>query len=133
MSFTDEEGYGKYLDLNELYHKYVNLKGVEKINYIKYLSEFDHLFNIPREKKNQDYKSYVEEMYNYLYNYIERIKPLFDINSELNAGVEEFEQKWTEGSFPGWPVCSIYFLYYLLFKFLIHALIDFYRKKLQAR
>jgi splicing factor 3A subunit 3 len=29
VSFTDEEGYGKYLDLNELYQKYINLKGVE--------------------------------------------------------------------------------------------------------
>ena len=29
VNFTDEEGYGKYLDLNELYQKYVNLKGVE--------------------------------------------------------------------------------------------------------
>ncbi len=108
MSFTDEEGYGKYLDMNELYQKYVNLKGVEKINYIKYLAEFDHLFNIPREKKNQEYKAYIEEMYNYLYNYIERIKPLFDINSELNADVEDFQQKWAEGSFPGWPVLMIY-------------------------
>ena len=117
MSFTDEEGYGKYLDLNELYQKFVNLKGVEKINYIKFLTEFDHLFNIPREKKNQEYKTYIEEMYNYLYNYIERIKPLFDVNTELNIGVEDFEQKWAEGSFPGWPVCSIYFSYFPIFNF----------------
>ena len=27
--FTDEEGYGRHLDLNELYQKYINLKGVE--------------------------------------------------------------------------------------------------------
>lgn len=29
VEFTDEEGYGKYLDLNECYEKYINLKGVE--------------------------------------------------------------------------------------------------------
>lgn len=29
VNFTDEEGFGKYLDLNELYQKFVNLKGVE--------------------------------------------------------------------------------------------------------
>ena len=28
-AFTDEEGYGRHLDLNELYQKYINLKGVE--------------------------------------------------------------------------------------------------------
>lgn len=27
--FTDEEGYGKYLDLHECYEKYINLKGIE--------------------------------------------------------------------------------------------------------
>ena len=25
--FTDEEGYGKYLDLHEVYQKFVNIKG----------------------------------------------------------------------------------------------------------
>ncbi len=27
--FTDEEGYGKYLDIHECYEKYINLKGVD--------------------------------------------------------------------------------------------------------
>ncbi len=27
--FTDEEGYGKYLDMHECYDKYINLKNVE--------------------------------------------------------------------------------------------------------
>ena len=31
VTFTDEEGYGKYLDLNELYLKYINLKGVDAV------------------------------------------------------------------------------------------------------
>jgi splicing factor 3A subunit 3 len=30
--FSDEEGYGKYLDLHECYEKFVNLKGVEKVS-----------------------------------------------------------------------------------------------------
>ena len=29
VEFTDEEGYGKYLDLHECFDKYVNLKNVE--------------------------------------------------------------------------------------------------------
>lgn len=29
VEFSDEEGYGKYLDLHECYEKYINLKGVE--------------------------------------------------------------------------------------------------------
>ena len=51
VSFTDEEGYGKYLDLNEVFLKYINLKGIERITYIQYLSQYDHMFAIPREKK----------------------------------------------------------------------------------
>ena len=27
--FTDEEGYGRYLDMHECYEKYINLKGVD--------------------------------------------------------------------------------------------------------
>lgn len=27
--FTDEEGYGKFLDLHECYEKYLNIRGVE--------------------------------------------------------------------------------------------------------
>ena len=29
VTFTDEEGYGKYLDLHECHEKYNNLKGLE--------------------------------------------------------------------------------------------------------
>lgn len=31
MEFTDEEGYGRYLDLHDCYLKYINLKGVEVV------------------------------------------------------------------------------------------------------
>ena len=29
VAFTDEEGYGKYVDLHEVYDKFLNLRGVE--------------------------------------------------------------------------------------------------------
>ena len=36
IEFTDEEGYGKYLDLHEVYDKFLNLRGIEvKIRLIK--------------------------------------------------------------------------------------------------
>jgi splicing factor 3A subunit 3 len=34
VDFTDEEGYGKYLDLHESYVKYTNLKGIQ-VEYLK--------------------------------------------------------------------------------------------------
>ena len=104
VNFTDEEGYGKYIDLNEMYQKFINIKGVDRVNYIQYLSEYDHLFKIPREKKNNDYKSYLAALLDYLYNYLERVKPLLNIDNELAVAVREFEKKWAEGHFQGWPV-----------------------------
>lgn len=31
VEFTDEEGYGRYLDLHDCYLKYINLKSIEVI------------------------------------------------------------------------------------------------------
>uniref|UniRef100_A0A671W1A5 Splicing factor 3a, subunit 3 n=1 Tax=Sparus aurata TaxID=8175 RepID=A0A671W1A5_SPAAU len=56
VEFTDEEGYGRYLDLHDCYLKYINLKGAEKLEYITYLSSFDQLFDIPKDRKNAEYK-----------------------------------------------------------------------------
>jgi hypothetical protein len=65
------------------------------------------LFAIQREKKNQDYVKYLEAMFNYLYNYMERVKPLVDLQAQMDEAHQEFEKKWTEGVFPGWPVLLI--------------------------
>lgn len=92
MEFTDEEGYGRYLDLHDCYLKYINLKGAEvaqwhiylpqvcvflqqarvyksnqwhlyfplsvcqKLDYLSYLSSFDQLFDISKDRKNAEYK-----------------------------------------------------------------------------
>ena len=56
VEFTDEEGYGRYLDLHDCYLQYINLKASEKLDYITYLSIFDQLFDIPKERKNAEYK-----------------------------------------------------------------------------
>lgn len=42
VEFSDEEGYGKYLDLHECYEKYINLKGIE-VNHFNFLSIFFNL------------------------------------------------------------------------------------------
>ena len=59
VEFTDEESYGKFLDLHQLYDRYINLKGVEKTDYLSYLGTFDRLFEIPRDKKSSEYKKWV--------------------------------------------------------------------------
>jgi len=101
--FTDEEGYGKYLDLHDAYNKYCNIKGLEKITYIKFLDVFDKLDEIPKEKKVANYRTYLSVLVEYLGSFVERVKPLLDINEELVSAREEFKEQWDQGTFPGWP------------------------------
>lgn len=101
--FTGEEGNGKYLDLHEVYTLYLNLKGVEQIDYLTYLAIFDRLFDISKERKNQDYRRYLEGLLEYLYHYILRAKAILNIDMEINNVIADFETKWDKGTFPGWP------------------------------
>ena len=103
VDFTDEEGFGKYLDLHEAYNQYINLKNVEQMDYLTYLVTFDRFFEIPKERKNQEYKNYLTTLLDYLYNFITRTKPLLHIEQELKDTMEEFEVKYDAGNLPGWP------------------------------
>ncbi len=125
VDFTDEEGYGKYLDLHESYVKYVNLKGIQvsiliktrnkwkkltrlyflqKIDYISYLNIFDRLFDIPREKKNAEYRNYLQGLVDYLVDYVARVKPVMDLDNLFQEIEQDFEKDFVAGTFPGWPV-----------------------------
>lgn len=80
VDFTDEEGYGKFLDLNECFNKYLNLKGIQRIDYLAYLTTFDRLFEIPKERKFQsEYKKYLEALLEYLVGFCVKVKPLLNI------------------------------------------------------
>uniref|UniRef100_A0A8C9VRY7 Splicing factor 3a, subunit 3 n=1 Tax=Scleropages formosus TaxID=113540 RepID=A0A8C9VRY7_SCLFO len=103
VEFTDEEGYGRYLDLHDCYLKYINLKGAEKLEYITYLSTFDQLFDISKDRKNAEYKKYLEMLLEYLQDYTDRVKPLLDQNELYGKILADFEKKWDNGTFPGWP------------------------------
>merc|ERR1719187_2578488 len=83
IQFSDEEGYGKFLDLHECYDKYINLKGVERVDYISYIQSFDQLYDVPKERKGADYKHYLTMLLDYLYGFLKRVKPLLDLDSEL--------------------------------------------------
>jgi len=101
--FTDEEGYGRFLDLHECYEKFVNLKGVEKVDYVTYLTLFDRLFDVPKDKKGSEYRAYLGMVLDYLYDFTKRVQPLLDINRELEDVRLDFEPKFNAGEFQGWP------------------------------
>ncbi|XP_064612835.1 splicing factor 3A subunit 3-like [Liolophura sinensis] len=101
--FTDEEGYGRYLDLHQCYEKFINLKGIDKIDYITYLSTFDQLFDVPKDRKTSGYREYLLSLLEYLEFYINRVRPLMDVAEEMESVQKEFDKQWTDGMFPGWP------------------------------
>ncbi|KAL8599099.1 Splicing factor 3A subunit 3 [Nucella lapillus] len=103
VEFSDEEGYGKYLDLHECFVRYLNVKGVEKLDYITYLSTFDHLYKVPKDRKNTAYKEYVLFLLDYLSQYLSKVKPLQDQNEMVEVVQAQFESDWMEGVVPGWP------------------------------
>ncbi|XP_023330503.1 splicing factor 3A subunit 3 [Eurytemora carolleeae] len=102
VPFSDEEGYGKYLDLHECYDKFINLKGVERMDYIQYIKNFDALADIPKERKNADYKNYLSILSDYLYSFLNRTKPLLRLDDELLDASADIDGKLERGELPGW-------------------------------
>merc|ERR1712134_96066 len=102
VEFSDEEGYGRFLDLHEHYQRYVNIKGIERCDYLEFLTHFDKLFDINKDKKTASYKEYIMHLMDYLYTYAEKVKPLIDWNEDLNETQTEFQKQWAAGQFPGW-------------------------------
>lgn len=104
VEFTDEEGYGKYLDLNLLHDMFLNLKGIDRVDYLTYVEKFDHLFEISKDKKmNSEYVRYLEALIDYLSDYLLRVRPLSDVDDEFRKAKIEFDVQWDHGTFPGWP------------------------------
>ena len=63
--FSGEEGLGRYLDLNALYERYLNLKGIKRPErgYLEWLETFDDTENIPKASKNNDYQQYIFDFF----------------------------------------------------------------------
>jgi len=105
VDFSEEESFGRFLDLHTCHQRYINIKGVERVDYLTYLQIFDRLFEaVPKARKSSaDYRNYVGDLLHYLYDFTQRIRPLMDISEELEKVKTEFEQKFDAGEFPGWP------------------------------
>ena len=100
--FTNEENYGKCLDLHELYHKYINIPGmfnsninlndnnslfsgdvsnVVKMDYLEYIQNIDSFKNIPMKvKKTKEYIDYIKNLTKYLKEFFVKIYPLVNFN-----------------------------------------------------
>lgn len=102
--FSGEESTGRYLDLNTLHSLYVNLKGAKKLDYLQYLSEFDDFATVyPKSiKTNEEYKTYLNQLFDYLHSFFRRAKPLYDLKSLDAEALAEFNTQWEQGQVAGW-------------------------------
>lgn len=85
---------------------YNNLKGCKKLDYLQYLSEFDDFVNVyPKAiKTSEDYKNYLNQLYDYLHSFFRRSKPLYDIDALDEEALTEFNQQWEQGQVVGWDL-----------------------------
>ncbi|KAJ5067000.1 splicing factor 3a subunit 3 [Anaeramoeba ignava] len=118
--FLGEEHFGNFIDLNIFYQKFMNLK-LEKylpkmvkstnqnekekpLDYISYLGIFNEFMFIPENIKLwKSYRNYLNELMDYLINFIKRSRPLFNLKRAMEIIHNDFKQGWENGYFqPKW-------------------------------
>lgn len=105
IEFTDEEGYGRYLDLTKCHEEYLQVikRQESKPNYLAFLDSFDRFTDFEREQKlTTAYKSYIEMLLDYFRDYSKRAKPLLDYQDMERKVHENFTEQWNGRTFPGW-------------------------------
>ena len=76
---------------------------MDRSDYISYIQSFDQLYDIPKDRKGADYKNYLAMLLDYLYSFLKRVKPLLDLDNQLEEVTKDFREKFDKGEFPGWP------------------------------
>ena len=117
--FTNEENFGKCLDLHELYHEYINIpnifnssinnkklsntnssqillkenmEDIIKLDYLNYLKNIDNFKNIPLKiKKSEEYIKYIKHLAQYLKSFFVKIYPLVNFNEIQDIIDSKFE------------------------------------------
>ncbi|KAI3835332.1 hypothetical protein MKW98_020448 [Papaver atlanticum] len=102
VDFSGEEGHGRYLDLHELYNRYINLDSVldqsKIIEYSAYLDVFSQPDQIPcKLKLTRKYREYLEHLLEYLISFFRRKEPLQDLDRLFSKVETDFEHLWEDG------------------------------------
>ncbi|KAL1196963.1 putative splicing factor SF3a60 [Cardamine amara subsp. amara] len=103
IAFSGEEGFGRYLDLHDMYNRYINSKFGERIEYSAYLDVFSQPEKIPHKLKfSRQYRNYMEALLEYLIYFFQRTEPLQDLDRILSKAVTDFEEQYADGKVEGW-------------------------------
>jgi splicing factor 3A subunit 3 len=100
LDFTDEEGYGLYLDLHSLHGEFTNSSFGTKCEYLEYIKK--EVVDIPDKagetiKNIDEYSSYLSNLLTYLERFIERSMPFSSVKKiyssiSLNSNQSEINQ-----------------------------------------
>ncbi len=110
--FSGEEAFGKCFDLHANHEEYVNLPNVKHLTYLQYLDVFDNFApgvgGVKRaEKVTDQYFKYVGELAAYLESFIQRTRPLENLQKVFAEFDKEFDELWEKGEMPNWPKESV--------------------------
>jgi len=107
--FTGEEAFGKYMDLTTIHEQYLNLPGIKRLTYLQYLDAFD-IFTPPQcsikrpDKMTDQYFKYVGELANYLESFMQRTRPLEDLQTLFRTFDVDFDKAWDTNDIPAWKL-----------------------------
>ncbi|KAI8065689.1 hypothetical protein BC940DRAFT_303342 [Gongronella butleri] len=96
--FSGEEQYGRYLDLLAVHNDYVNLKGINRVEYIPFLDRMDR-FDAPNVyppsiKTSDAYRQYLDGFRAYLQGFFERARPLVDLAAIEKKARDAFDASY---------------------------------------
>uniref|UniRef100_A0AAV1UE88 C2H2-type domain-containing protein n=1 Tax=Peronospora matthiolae TaxID=2874970 RepID=A0AAV1UE88_9STRA len=129
VQFSGEEHFGKYVDLNEFYTRFLNIpelkwqarktqealrlsaktKGKRQsagtsLDYLAFLASFSDFSAIPAAQKTRSapYQQYLKDLKEYLLDFYRRTQPLVDLDDVIDETSAKFEKRWALRQVPGW-------------------------------
>jgi len=101
--FTGEESEGRYVDMHELHEAYLNVKGVERVDYCSYLKQCTDIGAIPKASAlTNGYTRYIKSLREYWLSFLQRTQPLMPLSKLLEAAEADFDGRWARGEVARW-------------------------------
>ena len=102
--FTGEEADGRYVDMHTLHEKFLNLRGIERVDYRTYLTQCGALpSHVPRDiAASHGYQKYCRALLDYLVGFLRRTQPLTPVSQLLSAAETEFGERWDKREVARW-------------------------------
>ena len=101
--FNGEEAEGRFLDMHALHETYLNVKGVERLDYCTYLQKSTDVLSVPKPvASSAAYGRYLSELIGYWRGFLKRTQPLMPLDALLDKAREDFESRWREGGVERW-------------------------------